>query len=219
MVKLSKRLFAIAQLVPLHTIVADIGTDHALLPCYLVENQIAEQIYACDINQGPLDHASATIKKYGYENQIQTILSAGLENVPQSIETLVIAGMGFETIKLIIEGNMNRFSHLSCVILQSNTDLPELRAWLKTQNLKIENEVLIHDGFYYHIFKLSFGKQDLTPIEIQYGYGLEHQELWLEELQRRYDHLATILKNMPKTNERYEIIENEYQILTTLLKK
>ena len=44
--KLSGRLLELAQLVDKHkngTILADIGTDHAYLPCYLIEKNIVER--------------------------------------------------------------------------------------------------------------------------------------------------------------------------------
>lgn len=198
MIKLSTRLEAIATLVPKNTVVADVGTDHALLPCYLVEQEISKEIYACDINQGPLDHAIETIEKYNYSNQIFTILSAGLKKVPLHIETLIIAGMGFETMKLILENEVSRFTNLDTLLLQSNTDLPLLRSWITGYGYQIDEEVLVHDVFYYHILKCSKGVQVLSEIEQLYGVNIQQKELHLQELERRKLHLQDILLNMPE---------------------
>ena len=48
--KLSKRLELLAYLVEKHkkgNILADIGTDHAYLPCYLIEKNIIDKAYRC----------------------------------------------------------------------------------------------------------------------------------------------------------------------------
>ena len=54
MIKLSQRLQAIADMVPQGSSVADVGTDHGFLPCYLAQNRQAEKVIACDINAQPL---------------------------------------------------------------------------------------------------------------------------------------------------------------------
>ena len=54
MIKLSQRLQAIADFVPLGSRVADVGTDHGFLPCYLAQTGQAVQAFACDINAQPL---------------------------------------------------------------------------------------------------------------------------------------------------------------------
>ncbi|MBR4306202.1 MAG: tRNA (adenine(22)-N(1))-methyltransferase TrmK, partial [Ruminiclostridium sp.] len=60
-VKLSPRLLAAAEFVRCDKSVCDVGTDHALLPCYLYQ-QGARSITASDINDGPLDAARETIE-------------------------------------------------------------------------------------------------------------------------------------------------------------
>ena len=61
MIKLSQRLQAIAQFVPQGAQVADIGTDHGFLPCYLVQCGQADRVIACDINEQPLAVAQKNI--------------------------------------------------------------------------------------------------------------------------------------------------------------
>ena len=78
--ELSKRLQAVADLVTPGYTIADVGTDHAYIPIYLVEKGIVQRAVAMDINEGPLDRATEHIKENKLENQIQTRLSNGLQH-------------------------------------------------------------------------------------------------------------------------------------------
>ena len=42
--KLSNRMTAITNFVPQNSIVADIGTDHGLIPMYLIDNKISKKV-------------------------------------------------------------------------------------------------------------------------------------------------------------------------------
>lgn len=101
-VHLDERLEACAKLVRLDKRIADIGTDHALLPCKLYQ-QGARGLIAADVREGPLASARATIELYGIpRGEITTILSDGLEKIPP-VDDIVIAGMGGELIGDIIQ--------------------------------------------------------------------------------------------------------------------
>ena len=86
---------------PLGTRLADIGTDHAYLPVWLVlEGRVASAI-ASDLRPGPLQRAKETAKTYGTE--IDCRLCNGLTCItPDEVDTIVIAGMGGETIAAIL---------------------------------------------------------------------------------------------------------------------
>ena len=45
--------------------IADIGTDHAYIPIFLTEKNLADKIIATDINEGPLNVARENIDKKG----------------------------------------------------------------------------------------------------------------------------------------------------------
>lgn len=107
--QLTSRLEAIAKKVTYKATVADIGTDHAYIPIYLVENNITNTVYACDINQGPINIANKQIEKYGYTKEITTRLGPGLNPiVGMGVENIIIAGMGGILIKEIIEAKKKR---------------------------------------------------------------------------------------------------------------
>ena len=89
--KLSKRLQTIADFVKKGAVVADIGTDHAHIPIYLIKNNIISKAYACDINAGPLEKAKENINYYGVKN-IELRLSNGLEKLKtDEADTFIIA--------------------------------------------------------------------------------------------------------------------------------
>ena len=110
--KLSGRLLELAQLVDKHkngTILADIGTDHAYLPCYLIEKNIIEKAYACDVAQGPFKASLSTIEHYHFEEKIEALLGNGLNPIlDKDVSMITIAGMGAFLIGDILEENKCR---------------------------------------------------------------------------------------------------------------
>lgn len=56
--------------------IADIGTDHAYIPIYLVENDLAEYVIAGDVRQGPVDIAKANVEKHKLSDKIEVRLAA-----------------------------------------------------------------------------------------------------------------------------------------------
>ena len=127
MIQLSKRLNAVAELL-VHGIdqleleqpvLADIGTDHAYFPVYLVQKKVVKKAYAADVRKGPLLHAKEHIEQYGLGEYIQTRLSDGGESfVPGESEVAVIAGMGGGLMQKILSGSPEFFEKNSCVVLQ-----------------------------------------------------------------------------------------------------
>ena len=62
---------AIADLVRKDKVFADIGTDHAYLPVYLVEKGIINKGIAADLRVGPLENAREAVESYGYSDEIE----------------------------------------------------------------------------------------------------------------------------------------------------
>lgn len=100
---LDNRLSLCACFVREKAVLADIGTDHAYLPVWLVTNGIIDKAIACDINEGPLKAGQADVQKYGLSDKIELRLSDGLVGVQENeCDDIVIAGMGGELISRII---------------------------------------------------------------------------------------------------------------------
>ena len=145
--ELTPRLQAVASFVPKGARLADIGTDHAYLPVYLLlKGQISGAV-AADIHKGPLDHARQTAEEYGCTDQITFRLCNGLKDV-KSYETdaIAIAGMGGETIIDILSGVKWVKEQGIPVVLQPMSRQPELRRWLWQNGYVIEHEVVVQEG-------------------------------------------------------------------------
>lgn len=104
---LDNRLSLCASFVRKGAKLADIGTDHAYLPIWLVANNIVAHALACDINEGPLKSGQADVEKFSLSDRIRLRLSDGLQNVSSTeADDIVIAGMGGELIvKILSECN------------------------------------------------------------------------------------------------------------------
>src|SRR5574344_2225036 len=101
----SNRLKSIAGLVIDTDHVADIGCDHALLDIYLVKEEINNHIIVSDINQSALDNAIANIHKYHLSKNITPKLGNGLDVIEEDTDTLIISGMGSNTIIKILSNH------------------------------------------------------------------------------------------------------------------
>lgn len=164
---LSKRLLKIASLINKDDVIYDVGTDHGLLPCYLMKESLCKKAYAIDDKQGPLDNCIENINKYHLEGKVIPKLSNGIEDIEDDVTTVIIAGMGFYTLREILEGkdlSNKRF------IVQINKNLYEFRKYLSDHNYKIINEEIIFDEFYYVIIEFtSEHAEPLTFEEMQFG--------------------------------------------------
>lgn len=165
---LNQRLLACAEYVQGNTI-CDVGTDHAQLPIYFIQNRIVQKAIACDIREGPLQAAERNITQAGLKEHIQIILSDGLENIPgDDLTDIVIAGMGGETIIHILETSPFSLEKIN-LILQPMSKAELLRKWLYQNAFAIQKEVCIPD------------KQFLYPV-MQAGYTGMQREPEVEEI-------------------------------------
>ena len=161
--KLDSRLMAIANLVRKDKIFADIGTDHAYLPVYLVENGIINKAIAADLRIGPLENAKLAVESYNYSDKIELRLSDGLDNFKENeVEEIAVAGMGGLLISSFIERTTwlkNSDIHL---ILQPMTHIEELRKALFDNGFIIDNEGVAEDGDKLYIIISAYFYGDAT---------------------------------------------------------
>ena len=145
--KLSPRLQAIADWIDRGARLADIGTDHGLLPIYCVMKGITAYTAACDIRERPLQSARNNAAAYGVEDRIEFILSSGLEHVEEgSVDTIAAAGMGGETIVSILSGADWIRNKNMTLLLQPQSKAEDLRHWLDENGFYADRAQLVRDS-------------------------------------------------------------------------
>lgn len=143
--KLDLRLTMVASLVRPGKPLADIGTDHAFVPVFLILNDIIPSAYACDIKVGPLDNAKKTIDEYDLNDKVTPILSDGLIEVPHDVNDFVIAGMGGELIAKILSDSPWVKEVGNHFVLQPQTHAEDLRQYLFGAGFEILKEDVVKD--------------------------------------------------------------------------
>ena len=148
---MSSRLEMIASFVTQGRGVADIGTDHAILPIILRRRGYKGYIVAGDINEGPLKKAErGLLEAEIYDVELK--LCNGLESIDGSrIDTIVVAGMGGDTITGILDRglyDMPEWADRSDykLILHPVTKPEILRYWLVNNGFRISGENYIEDN-------------------------------------------------------------------------
>ena len=160
---LPKRLSLIASMVDRGAVVADIGTDHAHLPIYLVNNNVCPSALACDIKESPLETGRQNIALCHLEDKIQTRLSDGLSNIKSNeADTFTIAGMGGDMIIHILSSCPYIFDDKYTLILQPMTKYPTLMGWLFDNGFEIIRQECIHEGKHcYTVIKACFSGEKI----------------------------------------------------------
>lgn len=201
--KLSKRLESIINFVDNNAVVADIGCDHGLLAIELINRNIAKHVYACDVRRGPLQRAIENIQQYQLQKSITSCLQDGLNGLTNDVDTVVIAGMGFHTIKQIIEQNFDFAKKLHKIIVQSNTKNDHLRQWIQNSNGRIIAEDLVFDDLYYEIVCFDFHSHDqMSDKEFLFGKYLYDHSLFKDYWNHRLKSYESIIKNIDINNSR-----------------
>lgn len=183
--QLSKRLKAVTDNVTRGNKVADIGCDHAYVSIYLIQQQIATNVIAMDVNKGPLMIATENIKKYGYQDQIETRRSDGAKELKvKECETIIIAGMGGGLTTKILKDSKEVVQDIDELVLQPQSEIPLVRHYLHEIGFKIVNEnMLMDEGKYYVVLRAIKGQESYDKQEY-YLYGkllLENKNQVLKE--------------------------------------
>ena len=164
--------------------VADIGTDHASLPIYIVGNDLSPYAVACDINKGPLNAAKQNIAAANLSDRIDTFLTDGLNGLEQfNPEDVYILGMGGELIWRIIEDSELTKQNGIRLILQPMTHPNDLRLGLYSNGFNIVDETLVRDrDRVYQIIVAEYDSVERTATEVELWLGKKNIENGGEDL-------------------------------------
>ncbi len=215
-------MMAIADMVIKGGSAADIGTDHGYIPMYLLSEKICPSVILTDIAEGPIARAKANLDKYGLKADLR--VGPGLEVISDSeVSTVIIAGMGGETIMDILGKGPIKSHSFKRIILQPRTFAGELRTWLTENGFRfIDYRICREKDLLCEVFAVEPGNAEYIESENISRFLLEKGDpLLIEYLQRRIEgkeNILSQLKNAKKEDKTLVLkFENELKELKDAL--
>lgn len=199
--ELSNRLKEIAGMVTKGNVVCDVGTDHAYLAIYLIENGISPHVIAMDVAEGPLSKAEHNISASGLCGVVETRLSDGVDKLRTGeAQTVIMAGMGGILICQLLSKGEEVLASASELILSPHTDAELVRRYLSQHGYCIEQEKMIVEEGKYYIMLRCVHKEAKAMSDCEYRFGrnlLEKKEPVLcGYLQKEYQKLQKLYENL-----------------------
>ncbi|WP_424950666.1 class I SAM-dependent methyltransferase [Deinococcus sp.] len=152
---LDARLEAAADLIraPLH---ADIGSDHASLPLWLLHSGRAERVVIVEKTAGPLEVARRAVAQAGLHQRADLRLGDGLEPLRTSeLESVSLTGMGARTMLGILERGRATGRVPAALVAQPNDAPGLLRAWARAQGYGLVAERMAAGFWRYPVLRLE----------------------------------------------------------------
>ncbi|OZI11375.1 tRNA (adenine(22)-N(1))-methyltransferase TrmK [Bacillaceae bacterium SAS-127] len=223
--QLSKRLTTVANQIPNQSTLADIGSDHAYLPCYAVKTGIVTKAVAGEVVEGPFQAAKQQVQEAELEQRIDVRKGNGLEVIaPGEVECITIAGMGGTLIASILEDGKAKLEGVKRLVLQPNVSAINIRQWLLANEWQLIAEMIMEeDGKIYEVLTAEQG-DPLKPYEANEAQQLllgpflmkEKNEAFLKKWQREASQLELVLENLKKAEDGEAVADKRQQVLREL---
>ena len=182
---MTERLEKIYSLIPDGKGVIDVGTDHGYIPVQLASNGYRGRIIASDVNPAPLMSARQHAEEKNVTEKIEFTLCDGLDGCPQhDIDTIIIAGMGGDTICAILDRAEWCMDAGYTLILQPMTKAEILRFWLVNNGFEITGEYRAEDaGRIFQIIRSRYIglNSRYTDAQLYIGKSLPHSEMAMQK--------------------------------------
>ncbi|SFC52594.1 tRNA (adenine22-N1)-methyltransferase [Alkalibacterium subtropicum] len=230
-VNLSKRLQVVADYVEKGARLADIGSDHAYLPCYLAQNKQIDCAVAGEVVEGPFLNAVNEVSRLDLEETVSVRLGNGLQvlNDYDAITTITIAGVGGPLIVRILEEGrqLGKRTGQETLILQPNVNERAVREYLMNESYAIEAETILEEnGKRYEIIKAkpSADKPAYDEKDLLFGPFLRQEkssvfkEKWKGEAGKTRYVLEQMEKAERKNKEKLEELNARLKLIEEMIK-
>ncbi|GKV54314.1 SAM-dependent methyltransferase [Sporosarcina sp. NCCP-2222] len=215
--KLSERLATVASFIEKGSVLADIGSDHAYLPCHLVKTGAIDRAVAGEVAKGPYESAVANVAKEGLSNAITVRLANGLAalQAEDNVETITIAGMGGTLIAGILEDGKARLEGVKRIIAQPNIHAIAIRSWCMDNGWTLVDErILKEDDKIYEILVLEQGQGTFSELELLVGPFLlaEKSPVFIEKWTRELEEWKRVLRAIENAGHSDEAFAKKSQL-------
>lgn len=148
---------------------ADIGTDHAFLPCHLLRAGVCKHMIAADVSPKALARARENLTRQKLIDQAEVVLADGLDAVSRKCGCISVMGMGGELMAKILRNGQERLQG-AVLVLGAHTELNLVRQAIHDIGYHIVQERLCKAaGRFYVFWRAEFGKAELSVEAIRYG--------------------------------------------------
>lgn len=210
---LNQRLKTVSEYIVGDALV-DIGSDHAYLPIYAVNENIIKKAICGEIARGPYDSSVKNVQQSKLSDEIKIRLGDGL-SVLRSMDdadTITICGMGGPLIASIIESGMKFVQGTPRFIVQANTYPYPIRKIMAEHNYKITEELQLKDGpHFYDIIVFDHSKEAVEYSEAELRFGpvnIEKREpVFIGQLEREKSHMEKILNGINDREKNIDKVE------------
>ena len=196
MIKLSNRLKIIHDMVP-QSVVADIGSDHGKLMIALVQSGIVTKGFAVENKEGPFERLRSNLIRYHVNDKITPLFSDGIKDITRDVETIVIAGMGGQTIVNILKAHPEKLVRVKTIIIDAHTAVPFARKEICQMGYAIADEKIVkEDDIFYEIIKfIKADKAIISDEDLEFGPILRQEKsaTFKEKYQNRINEIDNIL--------------------------
>lgn len=174
---------------------ADIGSDHALLPVAAAQTGRVVAAVAGEVNQGPLDAASKQVAEAELSSIISVRLGDGLEVIsPGEVNVITIAGMGGGLIASILDKGQDKLQGVKLLILQPNVGEDLLRRWLLEHGWVLISEMIIEEDR--KIYEILKAVPEDAPGTVTNQVLYQEQEWNVEEFEGKLNITKELLLRM-----------------------
>ena len=226
--ELSERLNFIIKHIENTSVLADIGTDHGYIPLYAVKNGICSKAIAVDINKEPLDKARLNAILEGTGDELEFRFGVGLNALEKDeVEVTVIAGMGGNLIRDILESQIEKVDSMKYLILQPAQNPEVLREYLYNNNYEIISEDLcLDENIYYELFKVRRKEGEATSLDsIYYEVSpkllMQKHHLMKEYLISKVENykriISFITESTVNASERRKSIQEKIDVISNMI--
>jgi tRNA (adenine22-N1)-methyltransferase len=138
---------AIVDLSPKCGCVADIGSDHGLMPIALILEGRAQKAIATDISEKSLDKAKSNLRKYKMEDLVEIRTGDGLSILNTGdVQLIIIAGLGGQLIAEIVRTGHRLFEDGTLLLASPNQAAALLREALAKAGFETLDEDLVQEN-------------------------------------------------------------------------
>lgn len=206
--KISKRLSICLKYTEGFNKLADIGTDHALLPINAVKSGFVSSAQAIDNKRGPFVIAYSNVLKYELNSLVEVVLGDGLNKIDDDVDVVVISGMGGNLVsEILLKDNIKNIKRF---ILQPNNEIFQVREAIVKIGFHIVDELVFNDNHKtYDLIVCDIGEEKYTDIELQFGpINLKEKPyFFIRRIEKEIAKLSKVLPNITTQSRIVEITE------------